>query len=48
MEREFGNLMAIKDNYPKHVITMDELPMNTSYKGIQHINLLKFLNQKEF
>ena len=24
--REFGNLLAIKDNYPKYVITMDEYP----------------------
>ena len=24
-EREFGNLLAIPDNYPKIVVTMDEL-----------------------
>ena len=47
LNREFGNLQIIKDNYPKYVITMDELPLNTSYKGIKHLNLLKFLSLKE-
>lgn len=48
IKREFGNLQMVKDNYPKYVITMDELPLNTSYKGIKHIHLLKFLCTKEF
>lgn len=47
VKREFGNLQLIKDNYPKYVITMDELPINTSFRGIRHINLLKFLNLNE-
>jgi predicted AAA+ superfamily ATPase len=42
MEREFGNLMAIKDNYPKYVITLDDYS-GTSYEGIIHIPLRKFL-----
>lgn len=44
-EREFGNLLAIKDNYPKMVITMDELE-GGSYEGIKQIPIRKFL--KEF
>jgi len=24
IEKDFGNLKAFKDNYPKHAITMDE------------------------
>ena len=42
IEREFGNLEAIKDNYPKLVITMDDVPMSNS-NGIEHWNIRKFL-----
>ena len=43
-EREFGNLLAIKDNYPKMVITMDELE-GSSYEGIKQIPIRKFLRE---
>jgi hypothetical protein len=42
MEREFGNLLAIKDNYPKYVVTLDEYS-GISYEGILHIPLRQFL-----
>ncbi|MEX2514069.1 MAG: ATP-binding protein [Cyclobacteriaceae bacterium] len=42
MEREFGNLKKIADNYPKTVITMDAFPGNT-HEGIQAIDLRSFL-----
>ncbi len=42
MEREFGNLLALKDNYPKYVITLDEYS-GTSFEGIKHIPLRQFL-----
>jgi hypothetical protein len=42
MEREFGNLLAIKDNYPKYVITLDEYS-GSSFEGIIHVPLRKFL-----
>ena len=45
IEREFGNLLAIKDNFPKIVVTMDELA-GTNYQGIQHIHILDFLEQE--
>lgn len=45
--REFGNLMLIKDNYPKYVVSMDELYENKDYKGIRHIHLRQFLSTKE-
>ncbi len=45
-KREFGNLLEIKDNYPKYVITLDEYT-GTSYKGIKHIPLRKFLIEFE-
>lgn len=44
IEREFGNLLAIKDNYMKIVVSMDEFKGN-SYNGIQHINLREFLSK---
>ncbi|MCH7657269.1 MAG: ATP-binding protein [Bacteroidetes bacterium] len=44
MEREFGNLLSIKNNYPKFVITLDEYS-GTSYEGIQHVPLRKFLSE---
>lgn len=43
VEREFGNLLKIKDNYPKLVVSMDEFSGNT-YEGIEHIHLRKFLS----
>jgi len=42
LEREFGNLLAIKDNYPKYVITLDDYS-GFSYEGILHIPLRQFL-----
>jgi len=43
-EREFGNLLQIKDNYKKTVISMDPL-IDNDYKGIHHINVLNFLSE---
>lgn len=43
LTREFGNLMKIPDNYPKYVISMDDIPASDSYKGIKHIHLKDFL-----
>jgi len=40
--REFGNLLAIKDQYPKMVITYDTFSGNT-YQGIEAISLRTFL-----
>ncbi|MDP2335466.1 MAG: ATP-binding protein [Bacteroidota bacterium] len=44
IEREFGNLLNIRDNYPKYVVTMDDFPAITSYKGIKHFHLLDFVS----
>lgn len=43
-KREFGNLLAIRDNYPKYVVTMDDFPAINTYRGIKHIHLLDFLS----
>lgn len=45
LEREFGNLQKIKDNYPKMVVTMDTFSGN-SVEGIQIIDLRSFLNNQ--
>ena len=44
IQREYGNLLKIKDNYPKYVVSMDEFQGNT-YKGIRHLHLREFLNK---
>jgi predicted AAA+ superfamily ATPase len=40
-DREFSQLLKIKDNYPKYVISMDN--ENFSHDGITHINANDFL-----
>ena len=44
-EREFGNLRAIKDNYPKYVISMTPLLTKNDNGGITHLHLRKFLTE---
>ena len=45
IEREFKPLKNIPDNYPKYVITMDDVDM--SHEGIGHLNLIDFLRDNE-
>ena len=42
VNREFGNLMKINDNYPKYVVSLEKGNFN-SYLGITHISLHDFL-----
>lgn len=44
IRREFGNLLAIKDNYPKYVVSMDEALSGSDYKGIEHIHVRDFVS----
>ena len=44
IEREFKPLKKIGDNYPKYVITLDDI--NMSHDGIKHLNLIDFLLDK--
>jgi len=41
-DREFGNLLDIKDNYRKIVVSLDEYTLK-NYKGIEHLHLQDFL-----
>ncbi|MBI5399289.1 ATP-binding protein [Candidatus Saganbacteria bacterium] len=43
-DREFGNLLAIQDNYPKFVVSMDETAAG-HYNGIKHVNVRDFLTK---
>ena len=46
-KREFGNLMEIKDNYPKYVVSMEPVVGELSdYPGINHIHLRDFLTMQ--
>ena len=41
MEREFGALKNIEDNYPKYVLSMDKFDF--SQNGIIHKNVIDWL-----
>jgi predicted AAA+ superfamily ATPase len=43
VQREFGRLMEIENNYPKYVISMDPFQAESNYEGIQHLHLRHFL-----
>lgn len=45
ISREFGNLLEIKDNYPKFVVSMDEVMSGSDFEGIEHINVQKFISE---
>lgn len=46
MQREFGVYDQVRDNFPKYVVTMDELDM--SQNGIKHKNIREFLTMEEW
>ncbi len=50
INREFDNLLEIADNFPKYVLTMDEIAETSTYKGIIRMHIkdfcLKMLNNK--
>ncbi len=44
-EREFGNLRAIRDDYPKYVISLTPFLTQADFDGITHLHLLEFLRK---
>ncbi len=46
-EREIANLLEIKDNYPKYVVTMDELDVG-NVNGVKIVKLEDFLLKEEY
>ena len=45
--REFGNLLQIDDNYPKYVVTLNDVSIGESKDGIIHRNLIDFLTTNQ-
>lgn len=43
--REFGNLLAIPNNHPKMVVSMNPLLTEANYQGILHLHLREFLKR---
>ena len=43
LERELKSLRAIKDNYPKLLLTLDDVGATADYDGIQKKNVLRWL-----
>lgn len=46
VEREFSVLEKVPDNYPKYVVSMDEIDRGRN--GIKHLNIRKFLMKEEY
>lgn len=42
INREYENLLEISDNFPKYVVTMDELTEISTYKGINRMHIKDF------
>ena len=47
-QREFGNLQAINNNYPKYVVSLDEWTSGSNVDGIKHVHLGEFLQMSTF
>lgn len=43
LKRELDIFKNIKDNYPKYLITLDDVMVNTDYDGIKVVNALEWL-----
>lgn len=43
LKRELAPFKAIKDNYPKYLLTLDQIFSNYDYNGVQKINALEWL-----
>ena len=43
LKRELDTFKNIKDNYPKYLITLDDVIANTDYDGIKVVNALEWL-----
>lgn len=43
LKRELNIFKNIKDNYPKYLITLDDVMVNTDYDGIKVVNALEWL-----
>lgn len=46
-DREISNLLSIKDQYPKFIVTLDELDIG-NVQGVRIVHLLQFLTEELF
>src|SRR5690606_15881746 len=46
LKRELDPLQKISDNYPKFLLTLDDIMPNTNYEGIRQINIIDWLLTK--
>jgi predicted AAA+ superfamily ATPase len=42
VEREFRSLLSIPDNFPKYVVTMDQMKLGNR-EGIRHVQAWEFI-----
>lgn len=47
VEREFASLIAVKDQYPKYVVTMDDFWKET-VEGVKHLHIADFLLMENY
>lgn len=47
VEREFNALLAVRDQYPKYVVTMDEL-WKDNIEGVRHMHIRDFLLSDDY
>lgn len=43
LQRELRSLQAINDQYPKYLVTLDQINRTANYNGIQKVNLIDWL-----
>ena len=46
LERELSPLRQIRDNYPKYLLTLDEIFGEMNYDGIRKVNVLKWMRNE--
>lgn len=46
LKRELEPLQKIQDNYPKFILTFDEIMLNANYEGIRQISIFDWLQNK--
>ena len=46
LERELSPLREIRDNYPKYLLTLDEIFGEMNYDGIRKVNVLKWMRNE--
>lgn len=47
IDREFGNLLRIKNSHPKYVVSMDAMSGLANIDGVKHVHLRDFLQMGE-